>query len=217
MFSFGALRGKAAVVVQGVGVQHQKAGRVVELGRIADGIRVPAQRLVEAEGAVDLRKLLPCHAGHKLIALPEEGRRGAPVHVVIARQHEHGHPRRLHGGKLLRQSFMAGSGPVKADIPRQDQRLRLFLDHLREKGVCNLLAVFRHLAVGVFHHPPEVFPVIGELRRQIVQVRRRDHPIVGIRLLRSAPHQQQAADQHKKHTPNGVLFHTHLPFCSIIR
>ena len=183
--------GQTAGLFQGVGVQHQQPGLFIQLGHIADGIHVPGNGFVKTKIPVNSGKIPGDSRLHQFVAVSLKPRGIMVIHIVIPRQHIDRHPRRLHVGQLFRQSLVAFHRAVEAEIPGEDQGVRLLFRHLRKKGLHQLLAVIGDLAVGRRQHLGEKFPLIRKGRGQIVQVRGGDQ----LQLSPGLSHPGAAAEQ----------------------
>ena len=183
--------GQTAGLLQGVGIQHQQPGPFIQLSHIADGIPVPGDGLVKAETGINPGEILGSSRLNQIVAVPLEARRIMVIHIVVPRQHIDRHPRRLHGGQLFRQGLVTFHRAVEAQIPGEDQGVRLLLCHLRQKGIHQLLTVIGDLAVSRRQHLGEKFPLIRKGRGQIVQVRGGDQ----LQLSPGLSHPGAAAEQ----------------------
>ena len=169
--------GQAAEVVRSVRIQHQQPCTFIELCRIAQGIRVQRKRLIIAESRVNLPEFVGKNGGYLFGAFTQE-RIAFSIQIVIAGQNEHRNPGRLGGGKLFCQGEMARLFSVKRQVAGEDQSVRLKSCGFFQKRACNFIAVFGYLAVSRFHDLPEESAVIRQARREIVQIRCREHPVL---------------------------------------
>ena len=130
---------------------------------------------------------------------------------MVAGQDVYPKPLLLRGAELCGQGRVAQERAVEGEVARQQQRLRLLRDGLREKSVDDLLAAAHELAVGAFGEGGEVGAVIGEARRDKVRVRRSEQRELLLRAgcareRRTKQEQRQAAGQQLFHFPHLFLY-----------
>ena len=181
-----------------VRIQHQHAQPVAERGHKAQRRIVPRQRLPEAERRIDLRELCRRYALHPLIPVARKAGGAAVVQVVVAGQDQHGDARIRDPLQLLRQRLMAFARSVERQVARKDERVGPACDHLSDERLGELLAVVHDLAVPAPDQLLKERPVISQLRREEMQIRRHHdgHPAARPAQAHGRRQQQQRQQPH---------------------
>ena len=80
---------------------------------------------------------------------------------MIARKHQHGDTCGFHARELDRQRLMAGAFAIECQIARENERVRMPGDDLRDESLNKLLAVRHDLAVAALDHLRKARSVVG--------------------------------------------------------
>ena len=199
----------AAGVVEGIEVQHQKAGRLRELYHIAQGVGVCAERLVKAEIGVDTPEILRPGGGDKAVFIAGEGGGAGIVQIVVARQDIDRDPVFLQIPQLFRKRRMTEQRPVEGEVPGEDQGRGPLGNDLAQEGVRQLFDIAHELPVAALGKRSEERAVIGQGGGQIVEVGRNDQGVGRLRVLRPGSAAEQQRQQ--AHKQRGFFHSSPLP------
>ena len=179
-----------------VGVYHQDPQTRVHLVHIAEGLLVPADGLLPAEGGVQLLILIGSQTGHGLQSRAVEGAvvGASAVHIVISGNGQHLHAAILQGMQLLCQLPVALLGTVEGQVTAEDQHIGLFSCRLLQQSPGDLGRIAHRLPVAARSRLVKIIP--HQVGRDVMQVGGRPD---GHRLRQRPPaaRQQSCRCQHQ--------------------
>ena len=112
------------------GIQHQHPVPLIQGIRIAQGILIPAERLIVSVFAVNLIEFTGIHRLRRSPGIPVKYRRVMIVDIVIPWDNQYLYPGLLHPFQTLRQLLMVDLLSVHGDISAEHQGRRPLCDHL---------------------------------------------------------------------------------------
>ena len=112
------------------GIQHQHPVPLVQGIRIAQGILIPAERLIVSVFPVNLIEFTGIHRLRRSPVISKKYRRIVIVDIVISRNDQYLYPGVLHPLQALRQLLMVDLLSVHGDISAEHQGRRPLCDHL---------------------------------------------------------------------------------------